>query len=103
MSEEMGKTIMPVILGMRVKNRINGFSGIVTGRCDYLTGCVQFLVTPERLKEDGSQIDGLWIDEMQLVRVDDEPPVIKVQETVVGPGGPQNNTPPVSDRAVRKV
>jgi hypothetical protein len=31
-------------LGVTVKDVIHGFEGVVTGRCQYLTGCTQYLV-----------------------------------------------------------
>lgn len=56
-----------VRIGDRVRDRINGFSGVATGRTEYLNGCRQFLVKPDKLKEDGGTIDGLWIDEQNLL------------------------------------
>ncbi len=52
-----------VMLGDRAKDRINGFEGIVTGRAEYLYGCVQVLVAPTKLMEDGKCPDSVWLDE----------------------------------------
>lgn len=57
-------------LGTKVKDKISGFSGIVTGRCQYLSGCNQAMVTPQVLA-DGKPIEPIWIDEQRLDRVDD--------------------------------
>ena len=55
-------------LGIKVKDKITGFEGVVTGYVEYLSGCNQALVAP-RVKEDGSLIDSEWIDEQRLDRV----------------------------------
>jgi hypothetical protein len=52
-----------VNLGDKVRDRINGFEGIVTGRAVYLYGCVQVLVAPTKLAEDGKCPDSVWFDE----------------------------------------
>ena len=54
-----------VRLGDRVKDKISGFSGIATGRYEYLYGCVRINVQSEKLK-DGKVQDGLVFDEDQL-------------------------------------
>lgn len=40
-------------LGDQVKDRVSGFTGIVTGRIEYFTGCLAYQVTPEALNKDG--------------------------------------------------
>lgn len=50
-------------LGDRVADRINGFTGIVTGRAEYLYGCRQLLVAPEKVGNDGKHPDSVWLDE----------------------------------------
>jgi hypothetical protein len=52
-----------VNLGDRVKDKINGFVGIVIGSASYLYGCEQILVAPEVLGEHGKRPDAEWIDE----------------------------------------
>lgn len=63
---------MAIKLGVRVKDRITGFSGIVTGRCEYITGCTQVLVAPP-VKEDGSFHDSRWFDEQRMEVIDATP------------------------------
>lgn len=53
------------MLGKTAKDKITGFTGIVTGKADYLTGCSQFLLVP-KVAENGSYIDGQWFDEGRL-------------------------------------
>ena len=52
-------------LGSKVKDKITGFSGTVTGRCEYLSGCNQALVVPP-VGKDGNYKDGQWFDEQRL-------------------------------------
>lgn len=54
-----------VKLGDLVMDAISGFSGIATGRSEYLYGCVRILVEPKETK-DGRPIAGEWIDEQRL-------------------------------------
>jgi hypothetical protein len=55
-----------VNLGDRVRCRINGFEGIVTGRAEYRYGCVQVLVAPTKLAADGKCPDSVWFDEERV-------------------------------------
>lgn len=82
-----------VNLGDRVKDRINGFVGIVTGRADFLYGCRQVVVAPENLGSDMSKHpDGAWLDEDRVEVV--EPAVHNQPESAsVRAGGPQPNMP----------
>lgn len=59
-----------VTLGDRVVDRVTGWSGIITGRLEYLNGCRQFLVKPEHLDKDGKMVDGIWLDEQYLMVLD---------------------------------
>ncbi len=60
------------LLGKTVADRVTGFTGIVTGRVEYITGCDQCLVTP-KVKEDGSSIEAHWFDQQRLLVLDGEP------------------------------
>ena len=76
-------------LGDRVKDKVSGFTGIVTGRTEYLNGCTRVVVEPEGLHE-GKPIDSHYFDEMQVE-------VIKENVIDVGPqdtGGPKSSTSP---------
>lgn len=52
--------------GELVTDRMTGFSGAVTGRANYLTGCNQYLVRPTELKADGDMREAQWLDEQRL-------------------------------------
>ena len=56
---------MKIENGQKVKDVITGFVGMVTGRCEYITGCNQVLVQPE-VKEPGKGTEfqePRWFDE----------------------------------------
>jgi hypothetical protein len=75
-------------LGDRVKDTTTGFTGIAGAHALYRFGCAQFLVTPEKIKEDGSLLDSQWFDEQRIVLVD------KLAKAPAPPsGGPQANAP----------
>lgn len=52
---------MDIRLGVKVKDKITGFEGIVTGRVEYLTGCDQVLVKP-RTEDVTKMPEGSWLD-----------------------------------------
>ena len=56
---------MTIELGRKVKDKITGFSGIVTGLCQYISGCNQALVAPT-VGKDGVAKDSSWFDEQRL-------------------------------------
>lgn len=56
---------MNVELGTTQKDRVTGFTGVVTGLCQYITGCSQALLTPKS-SDDGSFKDAHWFDEQRL-------------------------------------
>ena len=72
-------------LGTRVRDVITGFEGIVYGRIEYLTGCVQLQVIPW-VDADGKRKDAEWFDEARCELVHAVP--VKL------PG--ETQTPPLS-------
>ncbi|MFN3624415.1 MAG: hypothetical protein ACK4TP_10170 [Hyphomicrobium sp.] len=52
-------------LGSRGRDRITGFAGVVTGRCEYLTGCHQVMLAP-RVGDDGAFKEPHWFDEQRI-------------------------------------
>ena len=56
-------------LGDKVKDVISGFMGRTTGRAEYITGCVQFLVMPDKVGKEGKFLEGHWFDEDRLRKV----------------------------------
>jgi hypothetical protein len=52
-------------LGKKGKDKITGFAGILTARCEFLTGCNRYCIQPQELK-DGKPIDSIYFDEAQI-------------------------------------
>ena len=72
-------------LGEKVKDKVTGIIGIITGRCEYLNGCIQYGVTPKAGK-DSKYPDVSWIDEKQL-----ESNGVGISIKRVRTGGPQRH------------
>jgi hypothetical protein len=51
-------------LGLTGKDKITGFVGIITGHCEYISGCDQLLLTP-RMSNDKLE-DGRWYDDQRI-------------------------------------
>ena len=52
-------------LGSTVKDLITGFEGKVIGRCEYITGCDQYLIQPN-CEDTSVKKDPLWFDDNRL-------------------------------------
>jgi len=52
--------------GNTVQDEYSGFTGKVVGVVFYKTGCVQYLVHPGKLKEDGTILSSEWLNETRL-------------------------------------
>jgi hypothetical protein len=59
---------MKFAFGTTAKDQITGFSGVVTGRTEYISGCTQVLLQP-KMGKDGKRPDGEWFDEQRLLAV----------------------------------
>lgn len=84
-------------LGSHVRDRITSFEGIATARIEYLTGCVQYAVTPNRVDKDGKRMDGDWIDVGRLVVIsepDAELATAMGRSKIDTPGGPPPSDAP---------
>jgi len=47
--------------GQEVKDIISGFKGVVTGKCEYISGCLQFLIQPKGKTSD-TKPAAIWFD-----------------------------------------
>ncbi len=81
-------------LGDKVKDKVTGFTGIATAKCEYLNGCIQFCVMPKMKAKDGKHPDGIFVDQGQLDVVGAKKVVVKKKRT----GGPMSNTPSTNYR-----
>jgi hypothetical protein len=52
-------------LGKKGRDKITGFEGIITARCEFLTGCNRYCIQPRELRE-GKPIEGIYFDEAQI-------------------------------------
>jgi hypothetical protein len=71
------------LLGLRVEDRITGFTGIVVCVSFDLYGCIQAVVNPGTDKE-GKPRDSVWFDVSRL-KVTDPTPVMPVPDFDYGP------------------
>lgn len=62
-------------LSAKLKDKLTGFTGVATGRCESLDGCIQYLLTPQA-KEGEKFPEGTYIDYQRLEIVED--PIIDV-------------------------
>ena len=56
---------MKIKLGVIAKDKITGFEGVVTARCEFLTGCNRYCIQPREL-HNGKPLDGIYFDEGQI-------------------------------------
>jgi hypothetical protein len=73
-------------LGDRVKDLVTGFTGVVTARCEYINGCVQFGVSPPC--ENGKMQETQYIDYKRL-KIRGKRTILPVEDT----GGPMFDAP----------
>lgn len=52
-------------LGVKAKDKITGFHGIITSRCEFLTGCNRYCIQPTNLIE-GKPVESIYFDEAQI-------------------------------------
>lgn len=83
-------------LGDLAKDRISGFVGIVTGRGEYIYGCVQILLAPREVRE-GKPCDSHWFDEGRC-EVVEAGVVAKPDSAAERAGGPSINPLPPGRR-----
>jgi hypothetical protein len=53
-------------LGLLGKEKITGFEGILTARCEYLTGCNRYCIQPLKLTKEGVPCESIYFDEEQI-------------------------------------
>ena len=75
------------LLGKKVKDRITGFEGTVTGYVQYITGCNQALVAPS-VDDKGAMRDSHWFDEQRLDMVPGAETVVLDNGDARGPDRP---------------
>ena len=76
------------LLGLKVEDKVTGFTGVVGSISFDLYGCIQDLVNPG-MGTDGKLRDQCWFDISRL-NVLDETPVMKVPNFNDEPHGPED-------------
>ncbi len=71
-------------LGDKARDNITGYSGIVTARAEYLTGCRQYLIQSQSISSDGELLNSYWYDEDRMEDVVEESIPVAVSPTLVG-------------------
>ncbi len=81
-------------MGKQVRDSITGFTGTVTGRCAYITGCLHYLVTPKG--KPNKMEDEQWLDEERLLAQPKRgrPTAPKRKRRTARVGGPAHTPPP---------
>jgi hypothetical protein len=80
-------------LGDKGKDRISGFTGIITAIAHYLHGCTRCSIAPQEIRE-GKVIDHIWIDEGQVEIIEKQAYKHHLAKTTtMGPGGQRSDPP----------
>jgi hypothetical protein len=77
-------------LGDKVKDKITGYEGIITGITNWINGCTTCCVKSQDLK-DGLPKEGQWLDEPQLKLV---------KKSVVNAGKDPGGSMPIPKRNI---
>lgn len=56
--------------GKKAKDKVTGFTGIITALTVYMYGCEQYLITPP-VDKDGKRVNGEWFDSGRIELIDD--------------------------------
>ena len=76
---------MSISIGDVVTDSISGLTGTTTARVEYITKCVQYLVTP-KWKQGETFSEGHWIDEIRLKTVPKKKIAVKRKRLRHAPG-----------------
>jgi len=69
-------------LGEILKDKVTGFIGVVLGRTEYATGCIQYGLINRNLNKDGELPNWQWLDQVRLVSTGKK---VKIQKDDSGP------------------
>jgi len=68
MSERLEKHLK--LLGKKCRDKITGYTGIITGKCYHLYGCAQYAINPG-LGDDGKLLEVMWFDDGRIEVIGD--------------------------------
>lgn len=77
-------------LGQEVRDVVTGYTGVVRGRAQYLTGCNTYAVQTRKLSDTGKPEDWLWFDENVLTATNGPGVIITTPAVDDRRGGPQS-------------
>lgn len=82
-------------LGSEVKDKITGFTGIVRGRSEYLTGCNTYGIQSQKLTKENVPAKWEWLDE-HLIGLVKKNKIKLERKKGQNPGGPlqKDHIPP---------
>lgn len=86
----MNEGIFKFGLGVKAKDTITGYEGVIMGRTEYLTGCCQYGLLKQQLTNEGKIPAWVWFDESRLEAIPAKP--VEVDENSE-PGGPAPSAP----------
>lgn len=84
--------------GDKVKDIISGFTGIVTGKAQYMTGCNQTLVSQQ---DSAAKAEAAWFDDSRLKVVKQSAVSLPRAAVARNPGGPTPSGAPSRPSAPR--
>lgn len=91
MSDTNKEPVQSIPFGKQARDKVTGFTGIVTGMSRWMTGCDQYCVVPP-VDKAGKIDDSRWFDEGRLDVIGEG---VDASSTVGSkPGGPQADAPP---------
>jgi len=79
-----------------VKDIVTGFTGVILGRTEYSTGCIQYGVQAMKLTKEGVLPKWEWFDETRLQHINKSISFKKEKQTRKVPGGPAAQAPSVN-------
>jgi hypothetical protein len=83
-------------LGSKVRDTLTGFSGMLTGRTEWLYGCIRLGIDPCKVNKDGKPIETEWFDEQRVEVIESKKPKVS-KGSKATTGGPVRDPIRVSD------
>lgn len=80
------------LFGFTGKDVITGFVGVIIGKCSYISGCDQLLLTP-RVGADNTSKDAVWFDSSRIEVVQEEELITLPSDKVQASPGPDRSAP----------
>jgi len=74
-------------LETKAKDKITGFTGVITRVVEYISGCNQALLTPP-ISTDGKLQDARWFDLQRIKLLEDKPSIVLDNSETPGPDMP---------------